>query len=79
MKLVITGASGFVATEIIRQALQMPKITSIIALARQKVQVPSSTGLDANAQKFQSIVVEDYLHYSDDTKDKLAGANACIW
>jgi uncharacterized protein YbjT (DUF2867 family) len=39
MKLIITGATGFVGTEVIRQALSNSTITSIIALARKPSQL----------------------------------------
>jgi uncharacterized protein YbjT (DUF2867 family) len=78
MKLIITGASGFVATEVLRQALHLPSITSIVALARKSVSAPGGTPAE-NASKLTSVVVEDYGTYSDDVKKQLAGADACIW
>ena len=39
MKLVINSSTGFVATELIRQALGNPAITSIVALSRRKTPV----------------------------------------
>lgn len=79
MKLIVTGATGFVATEVIRQALQIAKITSVVAPARQQVQVSANIGLQANAQKLHSVVMNDYSHYSEITKNQLTGADACIW
>jgi len=77
MKLVVAGSSGFVATEIIRQAIHNPAITSIIALARRETAVPQNAGADAS--KLKAVVCEDFTNYSEDVKKQLAGADACIW
>ena len=79
MKLIIAGATGFVATEIIRQSLSIPQITSVIALARRSVSPPSNPGKDADVSKLHSVVISDYEKYSDDVKKKFIGADACIW
>ncbi|MCJ1281759.1 hypothetical protein MMC26_001082 [Xylographa opegraphella] len=79
MKLVVAGASGFVATEIIRQCLSIPQITSVIALARRPVSAPSNLDQHADASKLHSVTLEDYSSYPENVKKQLAGANACIW
>lgn len=79
MKLIVAGASGFVATEIIRQSLSIPKITSVIAVARRAISPPSNLGQGADASKLQSVVVDNYGSYPDDVIKQLAGATACIW
>lgn len=79
MKLIIGGASGFVATEIIRQSLSIPKITSVIAVARRAIATPSNLGRGADASKFRSVILDNYDRYPDDVKKQLAGADACIW
>ncbi|KAG6362264.1 hypothetical protein INS49_010494 [Diaporthe citri] len=76
MKLVVVGGTGLVATEIIRQSLRVPEITSLVALARRPVQLDADT---SDASKFESLVVRDYAHYADSVKAALAGADACIW
>lgn len=78
MKLIITGASGFVATEVLRQALLQPSITSIVAVARSSISSPEGTPA-ASASKLKSVVVPDYGTYPEDVKKELAGADACIW
>lgn len=75
MKLVIVGASGFVATELISQALRRPDVTNLVALSRKPVTAPNGE----NAAKLKSVLISDYGEYPDDVKKELAGANACIW
>ncbi|TVY64300.1 hypothetical protein LSUE1_G006817 [Lachnellula suecica] len=77
MKLIIAGATGFVATEVLRQAIENPAVTSLIALARRETACPENAG--ENATKFTSVVCNDFSNYSEDVKKQLAGANACIW
>ena len=79
MKLVIAGATGFVATELIRQSLSIPKITSIIAMARHPVSTPSNLGPKADPSKLHSVIIEDYGSYPEEVMKQLAGADACIW
>jgi nucleoside-diphosphate-sugar epimerase len=81
MNLVIAGASGYVATELIRQALIDPRFTKVIALARREVKAPTDLGPEANTSKFQSVVIKNYdiESYTDEVKKQLAGADACIW
>lgn len=79
MKLIVAGATGFVATDVIRQSLRNPKITSVIALARRAVSAPENTGSDADASKLKSVVVEDFGTYPEDVKKHFADADACIW
>lgn len=76
MKLIIAGATGFVGREVLLQALSMPEITSIVAVARQPVQV---VGPDGTSSKLKSVIVQNYGQYPDDVKKEFAGAGACIW
>lgn len=74
MKLIVSGATGFVATEIIRQALQRQDITSLVVLSRKPIATP-----EVNAAKLKQVLVKDYAEYSDDVKKEFVDANACIW
>jgi nucleoside-diphosphate-sugar epimerase len=75
MKLIVTGATGFVGTEVIRQSLRMGQITSVVALARKPVTFEDGT----DVSKLKSLVIKDYGEYPDEVKRELAGADACIW
>lgn len=79
MKLIVAGSTGYVATEVIRQALSNPAITSVIALGRRETAVPRNPGTGADPTKLKSVVCEDFNHYSEPVKRELAGADACIW
>lgn len=77
MKLIIGGATGFVAEELIRECLKNSAITSIIALGRRETSPPSDAG--ASASKLKSIIIEDFESYSDSIKKEIENADACIW
>lgn len=76
MKILIGGSSGFVGGELVRQALSIPAITSIIGLSRRETVLPPST---PGADKLKSIVCDDFDNYSDDIKNQLHDVDACIW
>jgi hypothetical protein len=77
MKLVIGGSTGFVATELIRQGLENPAITSIVALGRRETPAPADAG--PAATKLTSVVCDNFESYSDSVKKELVDADACIW
>jgi uncharacterized protein YbjT (DUF2867 family) len=79
MKIIIAGATGFVATEVIKQALSIPAITSIVALARRETSVPQGIDPKADTTKLKSVVCDDFANYSQNVKEELSGADACIW
>ncbi|KFA71186.1 hypothetical protein S40288_04697 [Stachybotrys chartarum IBT 40288] len=75
MKLIISGGSGYVATELIRQSLSLPQITSLVVLTRRPITAPDH----ANAGKLKQVLIEDYAKYPENIRKELSGANACIW
>ncbi|KAI1330738.1 NAD(P)-binding protein [Xylariaceae sp. FL0255] len=79
MKLIITGATGFVAKEVIRQCLSKKEITSIVAVARSPVPIPEKLEAGADPSKLKSLVIKDYEFYLDEVKAEFSGAAACIW
>ncbi|CAG9991783.1 unnamed protein product [Clonostachys byssicola] len=79
MKLIIAGSSGFVATELIRQALSTPSITEIIALGRRETPPPNKLGPNSDVTKLRSVVLGDFLSYTDEVKESLESADAVIW
>ncbi|KXH59146.1 hypothetical protein CNYM01_06471 [Colletotrichum nymphaeae SA-01] len=78
MKLIITGASGFVGTELLKQSLRIPAIKTVIALTRQPLGISAESSSDSDHSKLKNIVVEGYDQYSVETKAEFATADACI-
>lgn len=79
MKLIVVGANGFVATEMIRQSLRSPAIGEIVAVSRSEVTPPSKLYPNSNLSKLRVVKVDDYDVYTTVTKEAFLGANACIW
>ncbi|KAK8128459.1 nucleoside-diphosphate-sugar epimerase [Apiospora sp. TS-2023a] len=77
MKLVIGGSTGFVGTELLRQALENPAVASIVGISRRETKVPD--GSTDNASKLKSFTCGDLNHYPDTLKKELEDADACIW
>ncbi|KAJ5605888.1 hypothetical protein N7510_008669 [Penicillium lagena] len=73
MKLVIGGSTGFVATELIRQGIENPAITSIVALGRRE----NPARLVNPKLKF--VVCDNFESYPDSVKKELENADGCIW
>ncbi|KAF5021923.1 hypothetical protein F66182_6026 [Fusarium sp. NRRL 66182] len=79
MKVVIGGSTGFLGTEVLRQALQHPLTTSVVALARRDTGLPLDIDSTAAQLKFKSVACSDFSSYPQDVKDEIADADACIW
>ncbi|MCL6459452.1 MAG: NAD-dependent epimerase/dehydratase family protein [Gorillibacterium sp.] len=69
MKIILTGATGFVGGEVLRQALDDPAIDLITVLTRRSVGMSNP--------KLKEIILKDFLDYSRIT-DHLK-VDACIW
>jgi FlaA1/EpsC-like NDP-sugar epimerase len=79
MKLIITGATGAIGTEVVRQSLRWPEITSVVAVARKPVEVPEKLDSKSDPSKLRSVTLDDYGEYPENVKKEFAGADACIW
>ncbi|MCJ1377502.1 hypothetical protein MMC17_000597 [Xylographa soralifera] len=71
MKLILTGATGFIGAEVLRQCLLNPSITSLVALTRRPLSVENP--------KLTTIIMNDFTSYTDEVIQQLAGAESCIW
>ena len=74
MKVILSGATGFIGSEALRQCLKAPTITSIVALSRRAL--PDSV---AKNPKLKVVIMKDFTTYPDTVLEELAGAEACIW
>ncbi|KAF3916641.1 hypothetical protein ABW20_dc0104601 [Dactylellina cionopaga] len=68
MKVIITGATGYFGGEVLRQCVASNQITSIIALVRRDLKP------ELQNEKVTSIKVEDFGEFSDETLEKMKGA-----
>jgi hypothetical protein len=93
MKLILSGSTGLVGREVIRQALLNPGITSVIALTRRPIDVAAivastsraeiekglGTSKELDTAKVKSVLLKDFTAYNEEVKKELADADACIW
>ncbi|KAK3378982.1 hypothetical protein B0T24DRAFT_674813 [Lasiosphaeria ovina] len=73
MKVVLTGATGYIGAELLNQLVQHPEVTSVVVLSRRQLQpTPASP-------KVAVVIVDDFLNYGPAVLQAIAGAQACIW
>ncbi len=68
MKLILTGATGFLGGEVLKQALADPAIEQVTVLTRRP--------LETTHAKLKAILLQDFIDYSDLA---LGDYDACIW
>jgi len=74
MKIVISGCTGFIGGEVLRQTLKNPAITSVVVLSRKPLSIAASSDV-----KVQVVLVDDFLHFSDAVMKAVEGAQGCVW
>ncbi|KAH8596597.1 hypothetical protein B0O99DRAFT_619422 [Bisporella sp. PMI_857] len=74
MKVILTGATGFIGHEVLLQALEHKDITTLVCLTRK----PLPETVTSNP-KLKAIIHEDFSTYPDEVLGQLHGAQACIW
>jgi uncharacterized protein YbjT (DUF2867 family) len=74
MKVVVTGATGFVGREVLAQCIAHHRISNVIVLSRRAI----DDNLSKNP-KIQVIIHEDFSSYPSSLMKQLKGAEACIW
>jgi uncharacterized protein YbjT (DUF2867 family) len=74
MKVIVTGATGFVGREVVARCIVHHRITNVIVLARRAIDDTLSKD-----PKVQVIVHEDFSTYPSSLMEQLKGAEACIW
>jgi uncharacterized protein YbjT (DUF2867 family) len=70
MKIIVTGATGTVGSEVIRQAIVDKDIHEVVALTRRAI--------DINHAKLNTIIHKNFQDYSG-LEPLLKNADACIW
>ena len=74
-EIILTGATGFIGSEVLRQCLAHLSITSVTTLSRRPL--PEAV---ANHPKLKVIIHEDFSSYPAALLDELMDdATACIW
>ncbi|KAI0008414.1 hypothetical protein F4779DRAFT_450959 [Xylariaceae sp. FL0662B] len=74
MKVIITGATGFVGGALVRQAIADDRITHAFVLTRRPLSEEVS-----KSEKLTVIQHQDFSTYPPDLLKQLAGAEACLW
>jgi len=74
MKVVITGATGFVGRELVAECIKNAAITHAFVLSRKPL--PENV---ASHEKVTVILHEDFSSYPPDLLEKLAGVEGCLW
>jgi uncharacterized protein YbjT (DUF2867 family) len=72
MKIILTGATGWIGGGVLKRCLALQHITEVVALTRRPMD-------DVKDPKLENIVHKDFMTYDEDTISKLKGADACIW
>jgi uncharacterized protein YbjT (DUF2867 family) len=70
MKVIVTGATGMVGSEVVRQAIEDNDISEVITLARKPLNIEHA--------KVKNIIHKDFMDYSS-LHSILASCDACIW
>ena len=74
MKVILTGATGFIGGEVFLQALANQSITTLVVLTRRAL--PESA---TSNPKLEVIILTDFLSYPTEILSQLEGAESCIW
>ena len=71
MKIILTGATGFVGAEVLSHLMEKPEITQVTCLSRREVSIQSP--------KLKTIIHDDFSEYDDALLNRLSDHSACIW
>ncbi|EPS36466.1 hypothetical protein H072_10014 [Dactylellina haptotyla CBS 200.50] len=74
MKVIVTGGTGFLGSEMLRACVANKHITSVIALSRRDLGAEFQ-----NEPKITTIKTTDFGSYSDEDLAKMKGAIGCLW
>jgi uncharacterized protein YbjT (DUF2867 family) len=74
MKVILSGATGFIGGEVLNEALAHPSITRLVCITRRAL--PESA---TSNPKLTVIILTDFLSYPPEILSQLEGAESCIW
>ena len=74
MKIIVSGVTGFVGGEVLKQLLIQPKVTSVIALSRRELPKEIS-----QHNKLKVLIHKDFKSWSEESLREIGEADACIW
>lgn len=74
MKVIITGATGYLGQEVLQQCAAHEKIDEVVTLVRRDLPAEFK-----DHPKITVVKVTDFGKFSDDTLKQLEGADGCIW
>lgn len=74
MKVIVTGATGFVGAQVLQQCLRDKRITQILVLSRRDIAPEYKL-----SGKVSVIIQDDFSHFSDQILERLSAAESCIW
>ncbi|KAJ8609720.1 hypothetical protein MRB53_038957 [Persea americana] len=71
MKIIITGATGYIGGGVLQRALKVDQITEVVVLSRREI--------DIKHAKLKTIIKKDFATYNDEELSQLKGSQGCIW
>ena len=74
MKVIVSGATGFVGKEVVVQCIANPNITSVIVITRREIDAALS-----QSPKVRVILHNNFEEYPSDLLQQLRDAEGCIW
>lgn len=74
MRIIITGATGFVGGEVVRQAIANERITHAFVLTRKPL--PDDISKSAKVTVIEN---KDFSTWPPDVLAQLVGAEGCVW
>jgi uncharacterized protein YbjT (DUF2867 family) len=74
MKLIVTGATGFIGSEVVRQCIANPAVDSITVVSRRE---PAKEVMESS--KVKVVLLPNFSQWPASLLDQLEGAEGCIW